>query len=419
MGRLRRGDLRGGRARLPRAADHDRGVRRARAATRRTRSCAARRERRGCRTGARACRACLARARAPAALAPGRDCGAGSGRAAATLRRCACSSPAGPGSSARTSCGGSPTGGDEVVVLDKLTYAGNPANLDGVDARVRPGRHRRPGRGRPRRPPAATRSSTSPPRRTSTARSSAPRSSSTPTCSARCACSSGRATHDARLVQVSTDEVYGDLEAGGSRARGRPAAAVEPVQRRRRPAATCRCSRTSARTACDASITRGANTYGPNQYPGEARSRSSSRTRSTASRCRSTATASRCASGSTSTTTAPAIELVLREGAAGEVYNVGGEEHENIEVTHRILELTGADPSLVRHVEDRAGHDRRYSLDDTKLRALGWAPEHSLRRGRPAETVDWYREQPRLVGADQVRRVPRVLRGAVRRPLHG
>src|SRR5204862_2420330 len=63
-----------------------------------------------------------------------------------------------------------------------------------------------------------------------------------------------------------------------------------------------------------------------------------------------------------------AVELVLREGRPGEVYNVGGEEFENIEVTHRILELTGADPSLIRHVEDRAGHDRRYALDDSRLR---------------------------------------------------
>ena len=59
-------------------------------------------------------------------------------------------------------------------------------------------------------------------------------------------------------------------------------------------------------------------------------------------------------------------------------------------MTHRILELTGADPSLVRHVEDRAGHDRRYALDDGKLRALGWVPRHSFGEGGLRETVDWY-----------------------------
>src|SRR5207249_10497883 len=77
--------------------------------------------------------------------------------------------------------------------------------------------------------------------------------------------------------------------------------------------------------------------------------------------------------------------------AAGHVYNAGGEEHENLELTDRILELTGADSSLIRHVDDRPGHDRRYSLDDSKLRALGWSPEHTLDDGL-AETVAWYRD---------------------------
>ena len=86
---------------------------------------------------------------------------------------------------------------------------------------------------------------------------------------------------------------------------------------------------------------------------------------------------------------------MLREGAPGEIYNIGGEDHENLEVTHRILELTGADPSLIRHVEDRAGHDRRYALDDAKLRALGWAPRHSFGEGGLRETVDWYRRTAR------------------------
>jgi dTDP-glucose 4,6-dehydratase len=88
-----------------------------------------------------------------------------------------------------------------------------------------------------------------------------------------------------------------------------------------------------------------------------------------------------------------AIELVLREGAPGEVYNVGGrEELENIELTRRILALTGRDESLVRHVDDRAGHDRRYSLDTRKILALGWAPGRRLEEGL-AETVAWYRDR--------------------------
>ena len=80
-------------------------------------------------------------------------------------------------------------------------------------------------------------------------------------------------------------------------------------------------------------------------------------------------------------------ELIGHEGCVCRDECHGGEESENLEVTHRILELTGADPSLVRHVEDRAGHDRRYALDDSKLRLLGWSPERSFGETGLAETV--------------------------------
>ena len=83
---------------------------------------------------------------------------------------------------------------------------------------------------------------------------------------------------------------------------------------------------------------------------------------------------------------ARAIDLVLREGQPGEVYNVGGpDEEENLHVVERILELTGRDDSLIEHVEDRKGHDRRYSLSSDKVRALGWEPQVALRRGARAD----------------------------------
>ena len=86
------------------------------------------------------------------------------------------------------------------------------------------------------------------------------------------------------------------------------------------------------------------------------------------------------------------IELVLLQGAAGEIYNVGGGgEHENIAVAERLLELAGADRSLLRSVPDRPGHDRRYSLDTAKLHGLGWAPQTPFEIGL-RETVSWYRE---------------------------
>ncbi|WP_069768271.1 MULTISPECIES: dTDP-glucose 4,6-dehydratase [unclassified Streptomyces] len=90
-----------------------------------------------------------------------------------------------------------------------------------------------------------------------------------------------------------------------------------------------------------------------------------------------------------------AIQLVLTEGAAGEIYNVGGgTELTNREVTARLLELCGAGWDLVRHVEDRKGHDLRYSIDDGKIRErLGYAPRWSFDVGL-ADLVSWYRDNP-------------------------
>jgi dTDP-glucose 4,6-dehydratase len=193
-----------------------------------------------------------------------------------------------------------------------------------------------------------------------------------------------------RLVQVSTDEVYGDLEAGGS---SRETDELRPSS----PYSAAKAAGDLLVPAfvrsfgVDAAVTRGSNTYGPNQYPekfiplfatnaldgeplplyGDGR------------QIRDWLYVEDHCAG---------IELVLREGGAGEIYNVGGgDERENIEVAERLLELTGADRSLLRRVDDRAGHDRRYSLDSTKLRALGWAPETAFEDGLRA-TVEWYRD---------------------------
>ena len=87
-----------------------------------------------------------------------------------------------------------------------------------------------------------------------------------------------------------------------------------------------------------------------------------------------------------------AIDIVLERGEAGEVYNVGGpEELPNIDVVRRILALTGRDESLISHVEDRLGHDRRYSLSSSKLEALGWQAGTHFDEGID-QTVAWYRD---------------------------
>jgi dTDP-glucose 4,6-dehydratase len=194
----------------------------------------------------------------------------------------------------------------------------------------------------------------------------------------------------ARLVHVSTDEVYGDLPAGRS---SREDDALRPSS----PYSAAKAGGdllvlAHVRTyGVDALLTRGSNTYGPNQYPekilplfvtnaldgeplplyGDGR------------QVRDWLYVEDHCAG---------IELGLRTGAAGEVYNVGGgEEVENREITRRVLELTAADESLVRRVDDRPGHDRRYSLDTSKLEALGWQRDWSLADGLPA-TVAWYRD---------------------------
>ena len=87
-----------------------------------------------------------------------------------------------------------------------------------------------------------------------------------------------------------------------------------------------------------------------------------------------------------------AIDVVLHRGELGEAYNVGtGEEMENMEMVEIILDTLGKPRSLIRHVEDRPGHDRRYSLHLDKIGALGWEPRHT---GREAviKTVKWYQE---------------------------
>jgi dTDP-glucose 4,6-dehydratase len=193
-----------------------------------------------------------------------------------------------------------------------------------------------------------------------------------------------------RFVQVSTDEVYGDLADGGSAKEDDPIRPSSPYSVAK-AAGDLHIPAYVRTFGVNASITRGSNTYGPNQYPekliplmttnalegeplpvyGDGR------------QIRDWLWVDDHCSG---------VELVLREGAPGEVYNVGGDdERENLEIVSRILELTGADASLVRHVEDRAGHDRRYSLDTGKLRALGWAPQKPFEEGI-AETIAWYRD---------------------------
>ncbi len=89
-----------------------------------------------------------------------------------------------------------------------------------------------------------------------------------------------------------------------------------------------------------------------------------------------------------------AIDVVLEFGAAGEAYNVGGpDELENIEVVRKIIELAGGDDSRIDFIEDRPGHDLRYSLSSARLEALGWKAEVGFDQGIE-DTFAWYRDNP-------------------------
>lgn len=85
-----------------------------------------------------------------------------------------------------------------------------------------------------------------------------------------------------------------------------------------------------------------------------------------------------------------AVDFLLHNGKTGEIYNIGGgSERTNLEITKKIIDILGKDDSMIEYVNDRAGHDFRYSLDCSKLKALGWAPEHDF-DGALTDTVNWY-----------------------------
>ncbi|MHB1244229.1 MAG: dTDP-glucose 4,6-dehydratase [Gaiellaceae bacterium] len=192
-----------------------------------------------------------------------------------------------------------------------------------------------------------------------------------------------------RLVHVSTDEVYGDVPEGVSSVEDDPLRPSSPYSAAKAGGDLQVLG--SVRTyGVDALITRGSNTYGPNQYPEKllplfvtnALDGEPLPMYGDGSQVRDWLFVEDHAAG---------IELALRGGRAGEVYNVGGgEEATNREITSLVLEHTGADESLLRRVEDRPGHDRRYSLDTTKIREeLGWEPRTRLADGFPL-TAAWY-----------------------------
>jgi dTDP-glucose 4,6-dehydratase len=195
--------------------------------------------------------------------------------------------------------------------------------------------------------------------------------------------------HGLRHVQVSTDEVYGSIEHGTFTEQS-PLAPSSPYSATKAGADLLAQSYFHT-YGLPVTICRGSNNYGPYQYPEKliplmilnALHGDPLPVYGDGMQVRNWIHASDFAR---------AIGHVLEHGELGEVYNAGGPDEEaNIDVVRRILALTGASESLIEHVADRPGHDRRYSLSSEKVRALGWEPRVRFAQGLE-ETVAWYRE---------------------------
>lgn len=192
-----------------------------------------------------------------------------------------------------------------------------------------------------------------------------------------------------RVVHVSTDEVYGSVETGES-------SEADPLDPRSPYSASKAGSDLIARSyhstyGLPVMVTRSSNNFGPWQYPEKViplfatnllDGRQVPLYGDGLNKRDWLYVEDNCS----------AIDLVLREGKPGEIYNIGaGNELSNRDLTERLLALAGAGEESIRYVEDRLGHDRRYAVDSSKVRSLGWEPSRDFGAALE-ETFAWYRD---------------------------
>ena len=200
-------------------------------------------------------------------------------------------------------------------------------------------------------------------------------------------CDVARKADVERFVHISTDEVYGSIERGSS--------SETDVLNPRSPYSASKAGSDLIALShhithgLPVSVTRSSNNYGPYQFPEKIIPLFATNLldrikvpvygdgKNIRDWCH---VADNCT----------AVDLVLRRGEIGEIYNIGaGSELTNLELTHALLELMGFDESMITWVDDRLGHDRRYSVDISKITALGWTQQHNFAEGL-ADTVRWY-----------------------------
>jgi dTDP-glucose 4,6-dehydratase len=196
-----------------------------------------------------------------------------------------------------------------------------------------------------------------------------------------------------KFIQVSTDEVYGSIEGTAKFTETSPLEPSSPYSSSKAGADLIALSywKTYGLPVC---ITRCTNNYGPNQYPEKliplfilnASDDKQVPVYGDGLNVRDWIHVKDHSAG---------VAQVIWDGKPGEVYNIGsGNEHNNLEITRLILKTLGKPESLIKYVEDRLGHDRRYALDCSKIqRELGWQAEISFDAGM-AETVQWYLDHP-------------------------
>jgi dTDP-glucose 4,6-dehydratase len=280
--------------------------------------------------------------------------------------------------------------GDDVTVLDKLTYAGRLENLEAVRSDIRFVHGAIEDRDAVMEAVAGCEAIVNFAAETHVDRSIAdPEGFITTNMQGTHVLLEAARAHGVRYLQVSTDEVYGSIDEGSF-------TETSPLQ----PSSPYSATKTGADLlvssyfhtyGLETLICRGSNNYGPHQYPEKliplmilnALAGDSLPVYGDGRNVRNWLFVEDFARG---------IGHALVHGQPGEVYNCGGpDECDNLAVVKRILELTGQDESMIEFVSDRPGHDRRYSLSSAKLEALGWEAQVRFSEGL-VRTVEWYRD---------------------------